>query len=73
MLVLSRKAGESLYIGDGITVSITSISGGRVKLAIDAPPEVPILRGELLAKEIASPLPLGSVNAHSPVLATANS
>ena len=73
MLVLSRKAGESLYIGDGITVTVTSTSGGRVKLAIDAPPEVPILRGELLAKEMAQPFQLGSVSSHSPVLEVVSS
>lgn len=47
MLVLSRKRGESLIIGEGIRVTITRIAGNRVALGIDAPPEVPVLRGEL--------------------------
>jgi len=47
MLVLSRKAGEKVQIGNGIVVTVTRISGGRVTLAIEAPHDVRILRGEL--------------------------
>lgn len=48
MLILQRKAGEALRIGDNITVSILSVDSGRVRIAIDAPTEIPILRSELL-------------------------
>ncbi len=48
MLILQRKAGESLVIGDNITVSVVSIDGVRVRLAIAAPEDVPILRSELI-------------------------
>ena len=48
MLILQRRTGESLVIGEEIRVSVVSIEGGRVRLAISAPPEVPILRSELL-------------------------
>ena len=48
MLILQRKPGESLVIGEEITVSVVSIEGGRVRLAISAPQEVSILRSELL-------------------------
>ncbi len=48
MLILQRKPGESLTIGGDVTVSVVSIEGGRVRLAISAPPEVSILRSELL-------------------------
>ncbi len=48
MLILQRKPGESLVIGGDVTVSVVSIEGGRVRLAISAPPEVSILRSELL-------------------------
>lgn len=48
MLILQRKAGESIQIGDDISISIAEISGDRVKLAIDAPHSVQILRSELL-------------------------
>ncbi len=48
MLILQRKPGEALRIGDNITVSVVSIDGGRVRIAIDAPSDVPILRNELV-------------------------
>lgn len=48
MLILQRKAGESVRIGENITVSIVSVDSGRVRIAIDAPTEVPILRSELI-------------------------
>lgn len=48
MLVLSRKAGEKLVIGEDIVVTISKLSGSRVSLSIDAPSEVAIARGELL-------------------------
>lgn len=51
MLVLSRKEGESLLIGDGIEVSIVKVQGGQVKLAIQAPKEVKVLRKELTAPQ----------------------
>ena len=54
MLILQRKPGESLVIGEGVTVSVVSIEGGRVRLAISAPPEVPILRSELLDAKLAN-------------------
>lgn len=48
MLILQRRAGESLVIGEDITVSVLSVDGSRVRLAITAPEDVPILRTELL-------------------------
>lgn len=48
MLILQRKPGESVRIGDDITVSIVSVDSGRVRLAIDAPTTIPILRSELI-------------------------
>jgi carbon storage regulator CsrA len=48
MLVLARKLDESIVIGDGITVKIVSIEKGIVKLGIDAPRDVEILRSELI-------------------------
>lgn len=52
MLVLGRKVDESILIGDDIRIKVVSIENGVVKLGIDAPKEVSILRDEL-AKEIA--------------------
>jgi carbon storage regulator len=47
MLVLSRRSGEALVIGDGIRVVILSVEGERVRVGIEAPREVPVLRAEL--------------------------
>ncbi len=49
MLILSRKEGESIVIGDNITVKIVSAEKGVVKIGIEAPKEVTILRSELVA------------------------
>lgn len=49
MLVLSRKEGEKLVIGDNITLVVSKISGNRVTLGIEAPADVKIFRGELSA------------------------
>lgn len=48
MLILQRRIGESLVIGEDVRVTVVSIEGGRVRLAISAPSEVSILRSELL-------------------------
>lgn len=47
MLVLGRRVGEGIWIGDDILVKVSSIQGNQVKLAIDAPRDVNILRCEL--------------------------
>lgn len=46
MLVLSRKAGEQIVIGERIRVTVVQVQGGRVRLGIDAPKEVSINRRE---------------------------
>jgi len=48
MLVLSRKLDESILIGDDISVKIISVDKGIVKLGIDAPKSISIIRSELL-------------------------
>jgi len=47
MLVLSRKRDESIVIGDSITIKVVEVKGNRIRLAISAPREVPVRRGEL--------------------------
>jgi carbon storage regulator len=47
MLVLGRKVGEVLVIGNDTVVTVVSVRGGRVRLGVRAPGEVPVLRGEL--------------------------
>ena len=67
MLILQRKEGESLLIGDEVEVTVLAVEAGRVRLAIQAPRSVTILRSELkgaaetnreAAEEEASPLAL---------------
>ena len=48
MLILSRKAEESIIIADTITVKVVSIEKGVVKLGIDAPHNIRVLRSELV-------------------------
>lgn len=47
MLVLSRKVGEKIQIGNDIVVMVTAIAGDRVRLGISGPPQVPIHREEI--------------------------
>lgn len=61
MLVLTRRIGESIRIGDDITVTLVQIGPGKVRLGIEAAPDVVILREELIdgggAKPLPAPLP----------------
>lgn len=50
MLVLSRKEGERIVIGDQITLVVSKVSGNRVTIGIEAPKDVKITRGELLVE-----------------------
>ena len=52
MLVLSRKKGESLSVGQEITIEILSVDGDRVRIGIQAPREVRIIRKELLEETV---------------------
>ena len=47
MLILQRKEGESLHIGDDVEITVLAVDAGRVRLAIQAPRSVTILRSEL--------------------------
>ena len=48
MLVLTRKLMEKLFIGDDICVTVVRLEGGQVRLGIDAPREVAVVRAELV-------------------------
>ena len=48
MLVLSRKPGEEIAIGDHVVVKIVSIRGRTIRLGIEAPKEVPVHRREIV-------------------------
>lgn len=53
MLILTRRIGEALKIGDGILVRVLEINGNQVRIGIEAPKDVVILREELKAREVA--------------------
>ena len=71
MLVLSRKVGERIHVGENIVLEIRRIAGNRVTVALEAPRDVRILRGELEgpAKEFRTSGPQGT----EPVEASATS
>lgn len=54
MLVLSRKLGEKILINNNICITVVDIDRGKIRLGIEAPPDVPIFRKELLIKKSAS-------------------
>ncbi|NMC20203.1 MAG: carbon storage regulator [Thermogutta sp.] len=47
MLVLSRKENQRIRLGDNITITIVRVTGDQVRVGIDAPKTVPIIRDEL--------------------------
>ena len=49
MLVLTRKLMEKIYIGDDVCVTVVRIEGGQVRLGIEAPREVAVVRAELIS------------------------
>lgn len=57
MLVLTRRIGESIRIGDDIVVTLVQIGPGKVRLGIEAAPDVVILREELLDASATKPIP----------------
>ena len=59
MLVLSRKSTESIHIGDSVVVTVLQISGTKVRIGIDAPEEILVLRSEL--QDVFAKLPSGFV------------
>jgi carbon storage regulator len=54
MLVLTRKHGESVRIGPDVRVTVVSVSGGQVRIAIDAPDDVGIFREEIFEQVAAA-------------------
>ena len=49
MLVLSRKLGEKIFIGDNICITVVDIDRGKIRLGIEAPSDLTILRGEIVS------------------------
>jgi carbon storage regulator len=51
MLVLSRKESERIRLGNNIVVTVVRVSGDRVRIGIEAPPDVIVLRDELQPRQ----------------------
>jgi carbon storage regulator len=60
MLILSRKAGERVLIGDSIWLTIVRVDGNQVRVGIEAPRSIPVLRQELAARRAPPPVIAGS-------------
>jgi carbon storage regulator len=60
MLVLSRRLGEKICIGENICITIVDIDRGKIRLGIDAPREIPVFRQELLPVKGADATPATS-------------
>ena len=54
MLVLSRKIGERIIIGDGIEISVVEVRGGKVRIGVEAPATVRIHRSEVVERHLAA-------------------
>jgi carbon storage regulator len=52
MLVLSRKLGEKIVIGDNITVTIVKIDRNQIRIGIEAPQDVPVYREEIAPQRV---------------------
>lgn len=50
MLVLTRRNGEAVHIGDDIVVRVLGVNGGQVRLGFDVPKSINVVRDELLKK-----------------------
>jgi len=48
MLVLSRKVGERIMVGNEVTITVVRVTGGGVRLGIEAPEHLPVVREELI-------------------------
>jgi carbon storage regulator len=66
MLILTRRVGESLMVGDDVTITVLGVKGNQVRVGVKAPKEVAVHREEILnrieeaASEDARPTPTGT-------------
>lgn len=68
MLVLTRKTGERLHLGQDIVVKVVKVRGNSVQLGIEAPPEVAILRSELFPQQpTRGPAPTAGSGIQNPI------
>lgn len=53
MLVLTRRTGQAIKVGSYLTITVVATSSGKVRLGIEAPRFIPVVRDELIEKEVA--------------------
>jgi len=68
MLVLSRKVGEQLVVGDDVTITVLEVRAGKIKIGIAAPPHVAVHRKELRDRLQRQSAPLTPAEATSPTV-----
>ena len=50
MLILTRRVGEKLVIGENVTITVLGVKGNQIRIGIDAPPEVQVHREEIFKR-----------------------
>ena len=68
MLILSRRESECIHLGDDIVLTIVRVSGEKVRIGVEAPPHIKILRNELEVSKLVQPKSASDISAATPSL-----